>query len=341
MALTNAIWGVPVDTKIAAASTDVQPLIAGERGPHVLILKSALSKLGYERGLDEMELFGPYTHTMVKDFQELYSFPKTGSVGRQTLEALDKLLNGYSLPKNPARSMAAATAAVGADFARRQLPTTKTWVQNCIDKASAAYDDFRLDREVAFDTSMALLFHFRIITTTFTQIYSLSIGSGSDIFLDGLEPANRSKVLDKLRAIKSTYSSMMGIMSSKNGTNFVDYVPPPAPAPDPNFKLIAWADIPGQKIIFHPRLFFAATATNPAGKDLRSGSWVVIHELGHLVIGEASLHELIEGTCIPRNAYSSKPQYYLDDADKCVKNPDCYVHFAYQIVFGAPNVGPY
>src|SRR5262249_16345781 len=132
-------------------------------------------------------------------------------------------------------------------------------------------------------------------------------------------------------------------LNTKNGSNFVDYVPPAPPAKDPEGGNVAWADVEANKVYFHPNVFFAKTATNPAGMDVKSASWVVVHEMGHLIIGDDSFPTCIDHNKNPprNNPYSFNSQYYLDGADQCVKNPDSYAHFAYQIIFGKPNVGPY
>jgi hypothetical protein len=342
MALTNKIWGTPVNPAINQAATDVRPLGVDDRGAHVVILKNALAKVGYERGLDEMEFFGPYTHTIIMDFQDLYNLPKTGIVGKQTLETIDNLLNGVLVAKNPARTVAAANSEVGANFARLHIAQTKNWVQKSWQKCTTAYQEFWQGNEVEFDTALALLFHFRIITTDFSQIYSLSLGNKKKQFLDGMKTENRYKVVQRIRAIKAIYSNMLQNLNVKNGSNFIDYVVPAPPAKDPRAKSLAWAKVETKEIYFHPKLFFAQTPANPAGKDVRSASWVVVHELAHLMIGEDSFHTYIESTTIPvNNSYSSNSQYYRDGPEECVKNPDSYAHFAYQIVFGKPNVGPY
>jgi putative peptidoglycan binding protein len=346
MPLTNAIWGTPVDPTIAQAAADTRPIGSGDRGPFVVTLKNALARVGYEHGLDETDTFGPYTHAIVVDFQDLYNLPKTGAVGKQTIETIDKLLNGVFVAKNAARTMAAANPEIGANFARLHIPQTKDWVRKSFHKCDSAYKEFWQGNEIDFDTALALLFHFRIVTTDFSEVYALSLGPASkshkNRFLDGTQTGNRYRVVEKLRTIRSVFSGILLDLNVKNGSDFVDYIAPILPAKDEHATHLAWAQIDTKRIYFNPKTFFAKTAASSAGKDVRSASWVVVHELAHMVIGKDSVHTYIEGTKIPLdNSYSSNSQYYFDNADKCVNNADSYAHFAYQLFFGQPNVGPY
>src|SRR5262245_20235276 len=202
MALTNAIWGVPSDPDIVQASTDAKPLTAGNSGRAVVLVKKALEQLGYERGLDKMDVFGPATATIVTDFQDLYNLPRTGVVGRLTLETIDKLLNGNFVTKNAARTMVAPNPSVGAAFARSQIGETRRWVLKACNACDTAYKEFWQGNEVDFDVAQALLNHFRVITTNFTSIYSGNLGfTRRDIdrrYLNGMQENNRFKVVVRL-----------------------------------------------------------------------------------------------------------------------------------------------
>lgn len=350
MALTNSIWGIPIDTDIELAWMGSAPLKAGDSGPAVLILRKALEKCGYERGLDKYDVFGPYTTTIVRDFQDLYSLPVTGQVGNRELETLDKILNGAVVPQNPARATLAANPEVGAAFARKHIPETKDWILRTINSLTTAYQEYWMGNDVPFSAAMALLYHFRLVTTSLSETVALDFGFNQRRidwkFLDGTKEVNRYRMVERIRAIKANYQKMLTDLNTNAGNNFVDYVPP-AVGKDPQAGNLAWAVFQEKKIYFHRSLFCAKTAANSAGKDVKSASWTVIHELGHLVIGTASSHlytaktSATDKAIATENAYSYNSQYYSDSADQCLTNPDAYAHFAYQIRFGKPNIGPY
>ena len=81
----------PSPPAIVVKLVNGQPILAGDKGDHVLKLQEALVALGYQVGKVDGE-YGPATRKVIVAFQEKFKLGADGIVGKTTVKALNKAL---------------------------------------------------------------------------------------------------------------------------------------------------------------------------------------------------------------------------------------------------------
>lgn len=343
MPLTNKAW--QKNFRLQAATTGGNPIRKGDTGKHIEILRRNLEAVGFERSLEKTDFYGASTADMIRDFRALYDVRgKSDLADKAVLEKIDAILNG-KVEKRRFKAVPESMTAKGKDFAVKYLPTTKIWVEEALKTCQSVEQSMKkamnAKTEPDFPSHVYQPFmqHFRLQICFKAIEDAVKSKLRDDVMLryNEQDPATKSsrigEVISKINMVSNVFAGMKALLASDPDNIFLN-------STDATTTDLAFWDVnKTKKIVFHEKNFFEAAPGRPGGLDRRSASWITIHESVHAILKEPSFHGDPAGPT--NNPYSYRDAYYQMTWQLAPRNPDAYAHFAYQVMAGKQNLGPW
>jgi hypothetical protein len=292
----------------------------GESGAHIGVVQIALTRLEFP----PFDIPGSYssgTQTAAANFIDYYIFyfaygDDTGAtMDSWFIDTLDKALNGQ-LRWQPKQQDVVPGERLQA--AAQCLPATRLWVDRAVAVCALAENLVKgtqtLNMANAEQTNLLAAFYLHFRLSLIKDSFLIPAFLPYNIQLALIKVARREQIAH----IAGTFKKMQTKLTQTADNIYVEAGPHPTV---PN--AIASCDVGFRRINLHPPF---------AGRSSDSISWITVHELVHMFI--RSPHD-------DAHPYAVNPAYLTLTAVQCQNNPDCYAHFAAQMVKGRPQLTPW
>lgn len=292
----------------------------GESGSHIGLVQAALTRLEFPP-FDIPGAYSSGTQTAAANFIDYYFFyfaygDQTGAtMDASFIDTLDRALNGQ-LRWQPRQPDVVAGARLQA--AAQCLPATRVWVDKAVAGCTLAENLIKGTQSLSMGNAdhvnvlAAFYLHFRL--SLIKDSFLIPAFLPYSIQLGLIKVARREQIVH----IVGTLKKMQTKLRQTADNIYVEAGPHPTQA-----NAIASCDLGFRRINLHPPF---------AGRSSDSISWITVHELVHMFI--SSPHD-------GAHPYAINPAYLTLSALQCQNNPDCYAHFAVQMVKGRPQLTPW
>jgi hypothetical protein len=316
--LTNPL--LSVNPVLQEVSNGNRVLKRGESGTHIALVQIALTRLEFP-AFDIPGAYSSGTKTAVAKFIDYYFFyfaytDESGeTMDRSFIDTLDRALNGQ-LRWHPTPPSAVSGSRLEA--AAACLPATRSWVDKAVTSCALAerlvkgVERINMGNAEHTNLMAAFYLHFRLslIKDAFLIPAFLPYNIQSALI--------KFARLDQISHITGTLKKLLIKLAQPASNIYVEVGPHPT---EPG--AIASCAFGAQRINLHPPF---------VGRSADSISWITIHELVHMFIN--SPHDAA-------HPYAHVASYLTLTAGQCQNNPDCYAHFATQMIKGRPQLTPW